>query len=118
VTVSLQALPAELDFGDGPLAGLKLIDFSIWERGSDAGRNGTLPARQYAVNGERRSFAVLRPIADVTPQDACAEAILEVYAEAETAIANSDRPARRTERSFPCALLKVSQRRPGLVDAS
>jgi len=78
---------AELHFGDGPLAGLKLIGFSIWERRSGAGRNVTFPARQYAVNGERRSFALLRPIADVTAQDGVRDAILEAYAEAEAAIA-------------------------------
>ena len=53
---------AELHFGAGPLDGLKLIGFSVWERRSGAGRNVTFPARQYAVNGERRSFALLRPI--------------------------------------------------------
>jgi hypothetical protein len=78
---------AELHFGDGPLAGLKLIGFSIWERRSGAGRNVTFPARQYAVNGERRSFALLRPIADVTAQDGVRDAILEAYAEAEAATA-------------------------------
>jgi len=50
---------AELHFGDGPLAGLKLIGFSIWERRGGNGRNVTFPARQYSVNGERRSFALL-----------------------------------------------------------
>ena len=44
----------------GPLSGLKLIGFSVWER-RDGGRNVTFPARQYSVNGERRSFALLRP---------------------------------------------------------
>jgi hypothetical protein len=29
---------AELHFGDGPLAGLKLIGFAIWERRSGSGR--------------------------------------------------------------------------------
>ena len=54
---------AELHFaGDSPLAGLKLLGFAIWERRGGAGRNVTSPARQYAVNGERRSFALLRPI--------------------------------------------------------
>ena len=76
---------AELHFGDGALAGLKLIGFAIWERRSGAGRNVTFPARQYSVNGERRSFALLRPIADVTAQDGVREAILEAYAEAEAA---------------------------------
>ena len=53
---------AELHFTEGPLDGLKLIGFSIWEarRGGGAGRNVTFPARQYSVNGERRSFALLR----------------------------------------------------------
>lgn len=81
---------AELHFGDGPLAGLKLIGFGIWERRSGAGRNVTFPARQYAVNGERRSFALLRPIADVTAQDAVREAILAAYAEVEAAAASPD----------------------------
>ncbi len=44
----------------GPLTGLKLIGFAIWERRA-GGRNVTFPARQYSVNGERRSFALLRP---------------------------------------------------------
>lgn len=54
----------ELHFGDGePLAGMKLIGFNVWERRGGGGLNVTFPARQYAVNGERRSFALLRPIA-------------------------------------------------------
>jgi len=57
----------------------------IWERRSGAGPNVTFPARQYSVNGERRSFALLRPIADVTAKDGVREAILEAYAEAEAA---------------------------------
>ena len=77
---------AELHFGDGPLAGLKLIGFSIWERRSGDGRNVTFPARQYAVNGERRSFALLRPIADAAAQESVREAILAAYAEAEAAV--------------------------------
>ena len=38
---------AELHFTDdaGPLAGLKLIGFSIWERRGGTGRNVTFPAR-------------------------------------------------------------------------
>ena len=60
---------AELHFTDGPLEGLKLIGFGIWERRSGGSRNVTFPARQYSVNGERRSFALLRPAADSTAQD-------------------------------------------------
>ena len=40
---------AELHFSDGPLEGLKLIGFSIWERrGGGGGRNVTFPARSTA----------------------------------------------------------------------
>jgi hypothetical protein len=76
---------AELHFGAGLLDGLKLIGFSVWERRTGAGRNLTFPARQYSVNGERRSFALLRPIGDAAAQDVIREAILEAYAEAEAA---------------------------------
>ena len=60
---------AELHFTEGVLEGLKLIGFSIWERRGGSGRNVTFPARQYSVNGERRSFALLRPIADASAQE-------------------------------------------------
>src|SRR5258706_15890532 len=76
---------AELHFNSGPLEGLKLIGFAIWERRIGAGRNVTFPARQYSVNGERRSFALLRPISDTTSQEAIRERILEAYGEPETA---------------------------------
>src|SRR3954471_11266935 len=72
---------AELHFIDGELDGLKLIGFSIWERRGGGGRNVTFPARQYAVNGERRSFALLRPIADVHAQERVRELVLQAYAE-------------------------------------
>ena len=76
---------AELHFTDGPLEGLKLIGFGIWERRSGSGRNVTFPARQYSVNGERRSFALLRPVVDTTAQNAVRDRILEAYAEYEEA---------------------------------
>ena len=74
---------AELHFVDGELDGLKLIGFSIWERRGGNGRNVTFPARQYAVNGERRSFALLRPIADVHAQERVRDLVLQAYAEHE-----------------------------------
>lgn len=77
---------AELHFADGPLTGLKLIGFAIWERRGGAGRNVTFPARQYAVNGERRSFALLRPIVDATGQDRVRELILDAYADFEARV--------------------------------
>ncbi len=75
---------AELHFTSGPLEGLKLIGFAIWERKSGNGRNVTFPARQYSVNGERRSFALLRPAVDATSQDRIRDLILEAYAASET----------------------------------
>jgi len=80
---------AELHFSSGPLAGLKLIGFGIWERRSGDGRNVTFPARQYSVNGERRSFALLRPTTDATAHDAIRDLILQAYAEYETATVNA-----------------------------
>jgi hypothetical protein len=76
---------AELHFshGDGSLEGLKLIGFSVWERRGGNGRNVTFPARSYSVNGERRSFALLRPIVDVTSQNKLRELILEAFSEHE-----------------------------------
>jgi hypothetical protein len=84
---------AELHFSEGPLEGLKLMGFSIWEsrrNGGGGGRNVTFPARQYNVNGERRSFALLRPIVDATTQGRLRELILDAYAEweAQTAVAS------------------------------
>lgn len=77
---------AALHFDDGPFAGLKLVGFAIWERRT-GGRNVTFPARQYSVNGERRSFALLRPIADASNQDRVRDVILDAYAQFEQSLA-------------------------------
>ena len=74
---------AELHFTEGELEGLKLIGFSIWERREGGGRNVTFPARQYTVNGERRSFALLRPVADTTAQERIRAFVLQAYTEYE-----------------------------------
>jgi len=81
---------AELHFTDGELDGLKLIGFSIWERRTGGGRNVTFPARQYAVNGERRSFALLRPIVDIKAQERIRDLVLQAYAEFEESVATVD----------------------------
>jgi hypothetical protein len=73
---------AELHFTDGALAGLKLVGFAIWER-KNGDRTVTFPARAYAVNGERRSFALLRPIVDANAQNLVRDLILLAYAEQE-----------------------------------
>jgi hypothetical protein len=81
---------AELHFSRDELSGLKLIGFGVWERRGGNGRNVTFPARQYSVNGERRSFALLRPIDDATAQDRVRDVILQAYAdyEAQSAVAS------------------------------
>jgi hypothetical protein len=69
----------------GPLSGLKLVGFAVWER-RDGGRNVTFPARPYSVNGARRSFTLLRPAnGDATVQDAIRDCILDAYSRLETA---------------------------------
>jgi hypothetical protein len=68
----------------GPLSGLKLIGFSVWER-RDGGRNVTFPARQYSVNGERRSYALLRASKDDRDAQAIRDRILDAYSRLEAA---------------------------------
>ncbi|HUL73352.1 MAG TPA: hypothetical protein VLT86_09645 [Vicinamibacterales bacterium] len=79
---------AELHFSGGPIDGLKLVGFSVWER-KGGGRNVTFPARQYSVNGERRSYALLRPIVDAKAQDRLRDTILDAYKEHEAAMAEA-----------------------------
>jgi hypothetical protein len=79
---------AELHFLGGPLDGLKLIGFGVWER-KTGGRNVTFPARQYTVNGERRSFALLRPLVDTSAQEKLRDLILEAFKEHEAALAEA-----------------------------
>ena len=77
----------ELQWADGPLSGLKLIGFSGWERRGGHGRMVTFPARQYSVSGERRSFALLRPIVSAADSDRLQALILAGYAEYEQQMA-------------------------------
>jgi hypothetical protein len=79
----------EIHFTDGPLEGLKLIGFSVWDTKRGGGRNVTFPARQYHVNGERRSFALLRPIVDTAAQSKLRDLILDAYAAWESQAAVS-----------------------------
>jgi hypothetical protein len=76
---------AELHFHDGILEGLKLVGFAIWERRGAGGRSVTFPARPYHVNGERPSFALLRPLIDPAAPDRVREWVLEAYSKFEGA---------------------------------
>jgi hypothetical protein len=74
---------AEVHFTEGVMEGLKLLGFSVWERRNGPGRNVTFPSRTYSVNGERRSFALLRPATDAKSQERIRELVLQAYAEFE-----------------------------------
>ena len=76
---------AEVVFEDGVMNGLKLLGFAVWERRTGNGRNVTFPARQYVVNGERRSYALLRPASDANAQNGLRTLILQAYAEYKSA---------------------------------
>ena len=90
-TPSGKLADAELHFTEGALEGLKLIGFAIWERRSGGGRNVTFPARTYSVNGERRSFSLLRPIGDASSQNSIRRSlVLDAYAEYEQTNAASE----------------------------
>ncbi len=76
----------ELMFSGGPLDGLKLVGFAVWER-KGGGRNVTFLARAYSINGERRSFSLLRPIVEVSAQERLRDIILEAFKEYESELA-------------------------------
>jgi hypothetical protein len=78
---------AELHFTEGALEGLKLMGFAVWERRTGDGRNVTFPARSYSINGERRNFALLRPLIDSTAQGRLRDVILAAYEDHVAALA-------------------------------
>ncbi|MFN8062940.1 MAG: hypothetical protein U0Q12_27560 [Vicinamibacterales bacterium] len=80
---------AELHFEEAPFAGLRLMGFAVWEKRGGGGRNVTFPSRQYTVNGERRSFALLRPIADTAAQEPIRTLVLQAYEEFEAQLAGA-----------------------------
>jgi hypothetical protein len=81
---------AELHFDEGPLAGLKLLGFGVWERKSGNGRSVTFPARSYSVNGAARSFVLLRGLNGEEASESLRDQILQAYSlhAAEVAVAN------------------------------
>ena len=90
-TPSGKLADAELHFTEGVLEGLKLIGFGIWERRGGGGRNVTFPSRTYSVNGERRSFSLLRPIGgDTSSQNGTRDLVLDAYAKYEQTNAASE----------------------------
>jgi len=82
-TPSGKLADAEVHFTSGEMEGLRLLGFAIWERRTGNGRNVTFPSRTYSVNGERRSFSLLRPVSDNAAQDQIRDLVLQAYAEYE-----------------------------------
>ena len=91
-TVAINVLPAddaapagkladvELHFTAGALEGLKLLGFTVWEGRGDNGPSVSLPSRHYVVNGERRSFTLLRASGEAPVQDTLRDTLLAVFA--------------------------------------
>jgi hypothetical protein len=81
---------AELHFTDGHLEGMRLLGFAVWQRRSGGGKNVTFPSRTYLVNGERRQYALFRPVSELRAQDKVRDLVLQAYAdfEAQAAIAS------------------------------
>lgn len=82
-TPSGKLADAEVHFTDGEMEGLRLLGFAVWERRNGTGRNVTFPARTYSVNGERRSFSLLRPVSDSSSQEKVRDLVLRAYSEFE-----------------------------------
>lgn len=89
---------AEVIFGveAGPMNGLKLLGFAVWERRGGGGRNVTFPSRTYSVNGGRRSYSLLRSQGDASSQDAIRQVILDAYSRVEASEAESTVAATRS----------------------
>lgn len=107
---------AELVFTDaaGPLAGLKLVGFGVWTR-RDGSANLTVPARQYTVNGERRSFALLRPAADPATLDTLKAAILAAYHRHQDGPDRATSPEPTPVTEAPDAAAMTLQPPPGAI---
>jgi hypothetical protein len=78
---------AELLFEEGALTGLRLIGFAIWQSRNGNSRTVTVPARTYYVLGEKRAYALLRPVNDEGTVDPVKRLILDSYAEFERRMA-------------------------------
>ena len=70
---------AEIHFAGGELDGLKLVGFAVWQKRDGSGQNVTFPSRQFTVHGERRTFSLLRWVAERTAQDRLTDLVLRAY---------------------------------------
>lgn len=72
----------ELLFEEGVLSGLRLCGFGIWENRAGRIRSVTFPSRTFLVRGERRAYALLRPLTDAGGEP-LRRLILQTYDEFE-----------------------------------
>jgi len=76
---------AEVLFEDGPLAGTRLVGFSLW-RAADGEVYVTFPARAFGAGSERRFFDFLRSVdGTAEPIKRVKAWILDEYRKAEAA---------------------------------
>ena len=70
---------AELIFGAGLLAGMKLVGFSLW-KSPEGEVYVTFPSRAFGAGSDRRFFDFLRSVeGDAAPAKALKQAIVEAY---------------------------------------
>ena len=74
---------AEIHFSGGELDGLKLVGFAVWKSRDGRRQNVSFPSRHFTVEGDRRSFSLLRWIATREAQERLERTVLEAYATAE-----------------------------------
>ena len=75
------ACEAELVFGAGLLAGMKLVGFSLW-KSPEGEIYVTFPSRAFGAGSERRFFDFLRSVeGDAVPAKAVKQAIVSAYRE-------------------------------------
>jgi hypothetical protein len=70
---------AEIHFTGGELDGLKLVGFAVWRSRDGKGQNVSFPARQFTVDGDRRSYSLLRWIEAREAQAKLEAAVLDAY---------------------------------------
>src|SRR4051812_2422892 len=70
---------AEVHFVGGELDGLKLVGFAVWRRRDGRGQNVSFPSRHFLVDGDRRSFSLLRWVATPDAQARLEQLVLAAY---------------------------------------
>jgi len=70
---------AEIHFAGGELDGLKLVGFAVWRKRDGNGESVSFPSRHFTVHGERRTFSLLRWVAERSAQDRLTDLVLRAY---------------------------------------